>query len=90
MAKGVKGFTRGNSGKPKGAINKNTKSVKEAFVEAFGKLQLKQGVNLADWGQENPTEFYRLCTKLIPQAVDATVTMKKLGTDLEQELYTNE
>jgi hypothetical protein len=90
MAANSTSFKKGESkGKPKGALNKATKTVKDAFTEAFGKLQLKKGVNLADWGKENPTEFYKLCTKLIPQAVDATVTMKKLGADLEEETYTD-
>lgn len=67
-------FEKGHKGaKPKGSINKTTKTVKEAFVEAFGKLQLKKGVNLADWGQKNPTEFYRLCQKLIPTAIEAKI-----------------
>jgi hypothetical protein len=88
MAANKTSFKKGEAkGKPKGALNKATKSVKEAFVEAFGKLQLKKDVNLTEWGAKNPTEFYRLCTKLIPQAVDAKVTMVKLGKDLEQETY---
>ena len=65
-----KHFEKGNKGKPKGAVNKTTATVKEAFTEAFGKLQLKKGVNLTEWGAANPTEFYKLCTKLIPAAVE--------------------
>ena len=83
----AKHFEKGNKGKPKGAVNKTTATVKEAFTEAFGKLQLKKGVNLAEWGEANPTEFYKLCTKLIPVAVDATVALKKLGSELEDEIY---
>ena len=71
MAKTSTSFKKGEAkGKPKGAVNKTTQTVKEAFTLAFGKLQLKQGVNLAEWGEANPTEFYKLCTKLIPAAVE--------------------
>lgn len=62
-----------NSGKGKGTPNKLTKTVKEAFVEAFGAMQLKQDVNLLEWGNSNPTEFYKLCSKLIPTAVEAKI-----------------
>ena len=77
MGKSSTTFKKGEAkGRPVGTPNKATKSVKEAFTEAFGKLQLKQGVNLADWGEENPTEFYKLCTKLIPQAIEAKVDVE--------------
>ena len=74
-------------GKVKGSINKFTKSVKDVFKDTFEGMQTDPKVKLGTWGRENPTEFYKLCGKLIPTAVDATVTMKKLGADLEEETY---
>lgn len=59
-------FGKGNPGKPKGALNKTTKLVKEVFAEAFAELQNDESVKLAVWGKENPTEFYKLASKLIP------------------------
>jgi hypothetical protein len=68
------GFTKGNSGKPKGAQNKLTKSVKEAFEIAFNELQGDKNANLATWAKENTTEFYKLAAKLIPTSVNADLT----------------
>lgn len=59
-------FKKGAPGKPKGAINKTTKLVKEVFAEAFNQLQSDPNVKLSEWGKRNPTEFYKLASKLIP------------------------
>lgn len=59
-------FKKGNPGKPKGAVNKTTKLVKEVFGEVFSELQSDPEANLKAWGQKNPTEFYKLASKLIP------------------------
>lgn len=70
------GFTKGNKGKPKGATNKLTKSVKEAFEIAFNQLQDDSDANLAEWAKNNTTEFYKLAAKLIPTSVNADLTTK--------------
>jgi hypothetical protein len=67
-------FEKGNKGKPKGATNKLTKSVKEAFEIAFNELQGDSEANLANWAKENTTEFYKLAAKLIPTSVNADLT----------------
>jgi len=59
-------FGTNNPGKPKGAVNKTTKLVKEVFAEVFEQLQDDPIANLKSWGIENPTEFYKLASKLIP------------------------
>lgn len=60
-------------GRPKGVQNKLTRTVKEAFGQAFEKLQDDPDCNLETWGRANPKEFYQLASKLIPTEVDATV-----------------
>jgi hypothetical protein len=67
-------FQKGNTGKPKGAQNKLTKSVKEAFEIAFNELQGDENANLATWAKQNTTEFYKLAAKLIPTSVNADLT----------------
>lgn len=67
-------FQKGNTGKPKGATNKLTKSVKEAFEVAFNELQGDENANLATWAKQNTTEFYKLAAKLIPTSVNADLT----------------
>ena len=59
-------FKEGNPGKPKGAVNKTTKLVKEVFASVFSELQDDPNACLKAWGKENPTEFYKLASKLIP------------------------
>jgi hypothetical protein len=68
MAKSSTTFQKGDGRqrKPVGAINKTTKMVKEVFAEVFNDLQLDKKANLRAWGKENPTEFYKLASKLIP------------------------
>jgi hypothetical protein len=66
MGKEVTQFKKGNPGKPKGAVNKTTKLVKEVFADVFDKLQKDKKANLITWAKENPTEFYKLASKLIP------------------------
>jgi hypothetical protein len=75
-------FEKGNKGKPKGATNKLTKSVKEAFEVAFNELQGDENANLANWAKENTTEFYKLAAKLIPTSVNADLTSK--GAEIKQ------
>jgi hypothetical protein len=60
------GPNRGNAGKgrPKGAKNKSTVKVKEAFEAAFEELG---GVeSLVTWGRTEKSEFYKLYAKLLP------------------------
>lgn len=64
-----KGHTNNPNGRPKGTPNKVTKSVREHFAIAFDLLQDDDTVNLTAWGKANPTEFYRLASKLIPLQV---------------------
>lgn len=59
-------FKPGEGGRPTGAANKTTKLVKERFAEAFDLLQEDDEVKLSVWGKANPTEFYKLASKLIP------------------------
>lgn len=59
-------FSKGNPGKPKGAVNKSTKQVKDIFAEAFTELQKDSATKLTAWGKKNLTEFYKLSSKLIP------------------------
>lgn len=59
-------------GRPKGASNKSTKAVKEALQEAFEGLG---GVpSLVEWAKSEPTEFYKLWSKIMPTEVKAEVT----------------
>jgi hypothetical protein len=79
-------FKKGQSGNPKGrdvgTQNRITKTVKEAFEIAFNDMQSVPGVRLGDWGKENPTEFYKISSKLIPSDVNATITTQESALEL--------
>ena len=57
-------------GRQAGTPNKLTATVKEVFTTVFTEHQEDSEVNLKEWGKNNPTEFYKLCSKLIPAAVE--------------------
>lgn len=59
MAKGKK-----TGGRRKGTPNKDTRTVREAWIEAF--RLVNASIPLHEWGAENPDKFYPLANKLIP------------------------
>jgi len=71
-------FKPGNPGRPKGAKNKLTITVKETVLAAFNDLQNDPKANLLAWGKRNPTEFYKIAAKLIPTEVSGTVGLMQI------------
>lgn len=68
---------RKTGGRVKGVPNKNTTAVKEALQAAFEGIG---GVKrLIAWAQEEPTEFYKLWSKILPQEIKQEVTGKDGG-----------
>ena len=55
-------------GRKRGTPNKATKTIREAWVEAFNLVN--ERIPLHEWGAANPEKFYPLATKLIP--IDVT------------------
>lgn len=66
-------FKEGNPGKPKGAKNKVTKTVKQAVLEVFLRLQDDPKHDLEAFAKKHPKDFYQIAAKLIPTEVDASV-----------------
>lgn len=62
-------------GRPKGVPNKLTRTVRQAFEEAFDELNRdpEKPYALGTWGKKNPDKFYLLAQKLIPAQVEAKV-----------------
>lgn len=69
-------------GRKAGTPNKLTRTVKEAFEQAFQTMQEQPGVKLGDWGKTNPTEFYKLAARMIPTEIDAKVTTQETAVEL--------
>lgn len=56
-------------GRPKGAVNKSTATMKEAIQSVYNSLQeghAKPHGHFLQWAENNETEFYKLASKLIP------------------------
>jgi hypothetical protein len=77
-----KGKSGNPSGRPVGSENKTSIAAKQAFQLAFDKLGGHEA--LATWAAENPTDFYKLFSKLIPQDTNVNLStheeaLKALG-----------
>jgi hypothetical protein len=72
MATG-KPFQTGNKGKPKGAKNKLTRTVKQAVLDVFNELQNDPKTDLKAFAKKFPRDFYQIAAKLIPTELDAKV-----------------
>lgn len=68
---GKGGFTKGNAGKPEGAKNRITKTVKEKVLEVFNELQGHPEASLKAWAIKKPGEFYQIAARLIPTELKA-------------------
>lgn len=77
-------FKKGNSGKPKGAVNKITRTVKETVLAVFNDIQAHPKVNLEQFAVDHPRDFYAIAAKLIPNEVTAKVEATVKGfTEIE-------
>lgn len=85
MKKDSKGkFLPGNSGRPVGATNVVNRTVKETVLEVFNKLQ--QGDHsLEKWAEDEPTEFYKIASKLIPTELTGSVKKTIIVTRKKQD-----
>jgi hypothetical protein len=79
MATVAKSSNRGSKpgerrgGRVKGTPNKTTATVKEALIQAF---EQRGGVpSLILWAEDNPTEFYKLWGRMLPQEVNADLNV---------------
>jgi hypothetical protein len=72
----IKGKSGNEKGREKGSKNKLTRTFKEILTDALEALQEDKKNNLEAWAKENPTEFYKIASKLIPSEISATVESK--------------
>lgn len=66
-------FKKGNPGKPKGAQNHLTKTVKETVLSVFNAIQSDPKVNLQKFAEDYPRDFYQIAAKLIPTELTGSV-----------------
>lgn len=73
-----KPFQKGQGGRPKGAVNKTTKTVKESVLAVFNDIQSDHKVNLKAFAKKYPRDFYQIAAKLIPTEINAKVNKIQL------------
>lgn len=67
-------FKKGEAkGRPIGAVNKLTRTVRDTVLEVFNDLQDDPNAKLSAWAKKEPTEFYKIAAKLIPTEIKGTV-----------------
>jgi len=65
-------FEKGNKlskGRKKDTPNRFTKQFKDLLTETYQALEEKKGHGLQTWAEKHPTDFYRICSKLVPQQI---------------------
>jgi hypothetical protein len=60
------------AGRPPGAKNAIGGTAKENVIAVFNRLEGTAG--MAKWAKRNPSDFYRLYAKLVPQQIDMEIT----------------
>lgn len=80
-----KGKSGNVNGKPKGSLNILTKTVKERVLDVFNLMQEDPKVNMFTWAKTEPTEFYKIASKLIPSEINAHVENKTIVVKVPDE-----
>lgn len=62
------GNGRAGPGRPRGTQNKVTTSFKDAVKLVY--QDIGGHTAFASWARENPTDFYKICSRLIPSEVN--------------------
>lgn len=73
MPRPKKGERFPGSGRKKGKLNTFTISMKEAVRKAYDEMGGWEA--MAEWGQANRTDFYKIAAKLIPTDLNMNGTM---------------
>ncbi|MGI9143075.1 MAG: hypothetical protein ACR2IJ_07770 [Fluviibacter sp.] len=80
-------FQAGNSGRPKGSVNKLHKTVKETVLNVFNSIQGDPKHNLEAFAKKHPKEFYLIASKLIPtEMIGTTETIIKVTIPEERQI----
>lgn len=66
-------FKAGNPGRPKGASNHLTKTVKETVLAVFNELQDDPKNKLSAFAEKYPRDFYAIAAKLIPTELSGKI-----------------
>ncbi len=76
-------FKKGNKegkGRGKGTQNKHTIAFKQLLTTTYLALEKKNGHGLQKWAEKNPSDFYKICARLIPSEIELGVPEDKTFT----------
>jgi hypothetical protein len=73
MANKATQFKKGQGGRPPGAQNKLTRTVKETVLEVFNAAQQDPKHCLTQFMKDHPRDFYAMAAKLIPTEITGTI-----------------
>lgn len=80
---GRNGGRLSTAGRPKGAVNKTTREVKEVIAETFERIG---GIEtFATWARSNKDEFYKLYSKLLPVQLQGAASNGAINIILTKE-----
>lgn len=72
---GTFGGKQPGAGRPKGSVNKLHRDVKENILDVFDELNPDgQLEHMRQWAQRDPAGFYAIYSKLLPKAVEGTIS----------------
>jgi hypothetical protein len=77
-------FKKGNTGRPKGAVNKTTKTVKETVLAVFNEIQEDPKIKLSQFAKDYPRDFYQIASRLIPTEITGNIKTVIKVTDLDE------
>ena len=74
IAKKTNRFGKGNPGKPKGAVSKNTKAIKDMILQALENAGGIAYLTECATNEKTQTAFLGLVGKVMPMQVDASIS----------------
>lgn len=74
-----KGKPNPNAGRPKGALNKESRMFLDALAGAVEAMQADANHNLLTWGKKNPNEFWKIAAKLLPSTIQGDLDVTSNG-----------
>jgi hypothetical protein len=85
-----KPFKKGSIGRPKGATNLLTRTVKDTVLNVFMELQGDEKHNLKAFAEKHPKDFYIIASKLIPTEVNANIQTNTIKVKVPGEKESEE
>lgn len=77
-------IVKGTGGRPEGAKNHLTTTVKEKVLSVFNDLQTDPKANLKAFAKKYPRDFYQIAARLIPTELTGSLKRVIVVTDTDE------